>query len=312
MGFFSNTIVILGGKDLIDNNIKKVKLVLLIILFANIIVSFLKITIGSTVKSTSVTADGFHSLADGLANIVGLVGIMLASKPVDKEHPYGHRKFEFLAGMFIAGMLFVMSGKIVLNAINRLINPVIPNITRESLIVLLISLFINVFVCVYEYRKGKKLKSQILISDSMHTRSDIYVSLGVLITLGCIKLGFSIVIDPIVSFIVAGFIIYAGYKVLKENSDILLDKVVIDAEIIKNIVLSFEEVKDAHNIRSRGSENDMYIDMHIMTEPDLSIEESHELIHNIEERIRADINKNTQVIAHLEPYHEEDGAHPNN
>lgn len=289
-----------------NNNIKKVKLVLLIILFANLIVAILKITIGTIIKSTSMTADGYHSIADGLSNVIGLVAIRLASKPVDKEHPYGHWKFEVLAGMFIAGMLFAISGKIILNAINRLINPIVPDITLESLIILLITLFINIFVCVYEFKKGKKLKSQILISDSMHTRSDIYISLGVIITLGCIKLGLSTIIDSIVSFIVAGFIIYAGYKVLNENSGILLDKVVIDADIIKNIVLSFEQVKDAHNIRSRGCENDMYIDMHIMTEPDLSIEQSHELIHNIEEKFREDINKNIQVIAHLEPYLEEE------
>lgn len=290
-------------------NIKKVKLVLLIILFANLIVAILKITIGSIIKSTSMTADGFHSLADGSSNIVGLVGIQLASKPVDKEHPYGHRKFEILAGIFIAGMLFVMSGKIIFDAIYRLINPLVPEITLESLIVLLITLVINIFVSVFEYKKGKKLKSQILISDSMHTRSDIYVSLGVLITLGCIKLGLSTIIDPIVSFVVAGFIIYAAYKILKENGGILLDRVAIDSDIIKEIVLSFDQVKDAHKIRSRGSEIDLHIDMHIMTEPDLSIEQSHELIHNIEEKIRADINKNTQVIAHLEPYIEEKSPH---
>lgn len=309
MGFLIIESIKLGGRYLANNNVKQVKFVLFIILFANLIVAIIKITIGSIIKSTSMTADGFHSISDGLSNIVGLVGIRLASKPVDKEHPYGHMKIEILAGIFIAGMLFAMSGKIIMDAINKLINPVIPHITFESLIMLFITLIINILVCVYEHKKGKKLKSQILISDSLHTRSDIYVSLGVLITLGCIKLGLSPIIDPIVSFIVAGLIIYAAYRVLRENGGILLDRVVVDPDIIKKIVLSYEEVKDVHNIRSRGYENDMHIDMHIMTEPDLSIEESHELIHNIEEKIRTDINKSTQVIAHLEPYVEEQKKH---
>ncbi|MFA5524594.1 MAG: cation diffusion facilitator family transporter [Tissierellales bacterium] len=286
------------------NNFKKVKLVLWIILFANLTVAILKITIGSTIKSTSMTADGFHSLADGSSNVVGLIGIRFASRPVDEDHPYGHRKFEVLAGMFIAGMLFTVGGKVIIDGINRLINPTTPEITLESLIILLLTLFVNVFVCIFEFKEGKKLNSQILISDSMHTRSDIYVSLGVLVTLGCIKLGLPTIIDPIVSFIVAGFIIHAAYEVFNENSGILLDKVVIDAEIIKDIALSYDQVKDAHNIRSRGSEKDLHIDMHIMTEPDLSIEKSHELIHSIEQNIRANINKNVQLIAHIEPFKE--------
>ncbi|NMB28065.1 MAG: cation transporter [Tissierellia bacterium] len=285
-----------------NNNFNKVKQVLWIILFANLAVAVLKIIIGTIIKSTSMTADGFHSLTDGSSNIVGLIGIQLASKPVDEDHPYGHRKFEMLAGLFIAGMLFVIGGRIIINAIDRLRNPVLPNVTIESLVILLLTLCINIFVSTFEYRKGKKLNSQILISDSMHTRSDIYVSIGVLATLIGIKMGLPHVIDPIASFIVAGFIFNAAYEIFKDNSDILVDKVVVDTDKIRSIVLSFEQVKDAHNIRSRGSENDLHIDMHIMTEPNLSVEESHELIHSIEERIRNDINKNVQVIVHIEPF----------
>lgn len=292
------------GMHVTNNNFKKVKLVLWVILFANLGVAVIKIVIGSIIKSTSMTADGYHSLADGSSNIVGLIGIQFASKPIDEDHPYGHRKFEALTGMFISVMLFAVGVKVVIDAINRLINPIVPDITLESLILLLITLLVNVFVCIFEYKKGKSLNSQILISDSMHTRSDIYVSLGVLITLGCIKLGVPTIIDPIVSFVVAGFILHAAYEVFNENSGILLDKVVIDAEIVKDIVLSYDQVKDAHNIRSRGSNNDLHIDMHIMTEPDLSIEMSHELIHNIEEKIRTSINKNVHLIAHLEPFKE--------
>lgn len=285
-----------------NNYFKKVKQVLWIILFANFAVAVLKIIIGTIINSTSMAADGFHSLADGSSNIVGLIGIQYASMPVDEDHPYGHRKFEVLAGLFIAGMLFMICGKIVMDAVDRLINPILPGITLESLIILLFTLFVNIFVCIFEYKKGKKFNSHILISDSMHTRSDIYVSAGVLFSLIGIKLGLPPVIDPIASFIVAGFIFHAAYEIFKNNSGVLVDKAVVDTNLIRSIALSFELVKDTHNIRSRGCQNDLHIDMHIMTEPNLSIEKSHELIHSIEERIREDINKNAQVIAHLEPF----------
>lgn len=280
----------------------KVRRVLWVILFANLGVAGLKIVIGTIINSVSMTADGFHSLTDGSSNIVGLVGVKLASKPVDEDHPYGHGKFETLAGLFIAGMLFFISGKVALDAIGRFINPVIPDISMSSLAALLATLCINISVCIYEYKSGKKLGSQILISDSMHTKSDIYVSIGVLVTLVCIKFGMPPMVDSIASLIVAGFILFAAYEIFRDNRDILVDKVAVDTEKIKSIALGFEQVIDAHDIRSRGCSHYLHIDMHIMTEPDMSVQESHTLIHSIEEKIRAEINSNVQVIAHFEPY----------
>ena len=284
------------------NSFKNVKRVLLIILIANLGVALLKIVIGSIVKSSSMTADGFHSLSDGSSNIVGLIGIYFASKPVDEDHPYGHGKFEMLAGLFIAGMLFFIGFKVIFNTAERIMNPIIPKVSIESLIVLVVTLCVNIFISKYEYAKGRKFNSQILISDSMHTRSDIYVSIGVLITLTCIRFGLPAIIDSIASFAVAGFILHAAYEIFRDNSGILLDKAAIDNSKIETIVLSYEQVKNAHNIRSRGYGNALFIDMHIMTEPEMSVEKSHELIHNIEETIRMEINGNVQVTAHLEPY----------
>ena len=286
---------------------KKVKMVLWIILFANLGVAAVKIVIGMLIQSVSLAADGFHSITDGSSNVVGLIGIRLAYKPVDEDHPYGHRKFETLAGLYIAGMLFFVSGKIIIEAIGRFMNPVSSNISTESLIALVVTCIINVFVCIYENNQGKRLNSQILISDSMHTRSDIFVSAGVLATLIGIKLGLSSTIDPIVSLIVAGFIIHAAIGIFKDNSDVLVDKAVVDKEKIKSLTLGFEQVKDTHNIRSRGNDIDLHIDMHIMTEPDMSIEESHQLIHCIEDQLRKETNKNVQVLAHFEPYIEKSG-----
>ena len=284
------------------SNFKKVERVLFVILFANLTVALLKILIASIISSNSLMADGFHSLSDGSSNIVGLIGIRFASKPIDKEHPYGHEKFEILAGLFISAMLFYIGLKVILNTIDRIINPITPIISIESLIILIVTLCINIFVSRYEYSKGKKLNSQILICDSMHTKSDIYVSIGVLVTLVCIKLGLPPFIDSIASFAVAGFIFHAAYEIYISNSGILLDKIAVDTNEIETIVLSFNQVKNTHQIRSRGCGNALYIDMHIMTEPEMSVEKSHELIHEIEEKIKIELNKNAHVIAHIEPY----------
>ncbi|HBF6625609.1 TPA: cation transporter, partial [Clostridioides difficile] len=280
------------------DNYKKVKQVLWIILFANFAVALLKIIIGNQIKSYSMTADGFHSLSDGASNIVGLIGIFFASKPKDKNHPYGHKKFEIITSLFISGMLFVIAIKIILSAVLRIANPVVPAITIESLIALIITLFINIFVCMYEYRVGTKLNSYVLISDSLHTRSDIFVSLGVLVTLVGVKLGFPVIIESIVPIIISAFIIYSAYGIFRPSIGILVDRVAVDEDYIKEIVFEFNEVRDVHNIRSRGSKSSIYIDMHVMVDPFISVEQSHDLTHKIEKQIQEEINENAQVIVH--------------
>ena len=246
----------------------------------------------------------FHSFSDGASNIVGIIGVSMASKPKDKKHPYGHKKFEIMASMFIGGMLLMMAFKIILDAISRFTNPVIPLITNESLLALIGTLIINIFVCIYEYNIGNKLNSHILVSDSIHTRSDILVSIGVLFSLICVKFGLSPLIDSIASLVVAGVILLSSYEIFKSTTSILVDSAIIDDKDIENIIKSIDTVRGVHNIRSRGSENDIHIDMHILVDPNTSVEDSHKLAHDIEIKIKEELNENAQVIVHIEPYYE--------
>ncbi|WP_027702569.1 cation diffusion facilitator family transporter [Metaclostridioides mangenotii] len=288
---------------MVSDNYKKVNQVLSIILFANLGVALLKIIVGSSVKSASMTADGFHSLSDGTSNIIGLIAIFFASRPKDENHPYGHKKIEAIASLIIGIMLLFIAVKIILTAFYNLQNPVELSINALSLIVMVVTLAINIFVSTYEYRVGKELNSQILMSDSIHTKSDIFISIGVLFTLLGVRLGLPSIVDPIVSLAVSGFIINSSYEVLKSSIGILIDRAAVDKSMIKELVFEFNEVKDVHNIRSRGSKNDLHIDMHIMVEPFISVEESHKLAHRIEKEIKTEINTNTQVIVHIEPFY---------
>jgi cation diffusion facilitator family transporter len=290
-----------------DGGFRKVQQILLVILLLNLLVAGAKIFVGSVIKSAGMTADGFHSLSDGFSNVVGLIGVYFASQPEDDRHPYGHNKFETLAGMLISIMLFLAGGKVVLGAVRRFRAPIIPEITVESLLLLLVTLVINIVVCVVEYRKGEELNSQILISDSMHTRSDIYISAGVLITLAGIRFGLPAVIDPIVSLAVAGFILHAGYEIFQETSGVLLDSVAVDSGAIREIVMGFEDARDVHDIRSRGSRNSLSIDLHITVDPKLDVETAHKLVHDIEDAVRGKFGAHAQVIAHVEP-DEENGT----
>ena len=285
-----------------QSNYRQIRRILWLILFANFGVAAIKIVVGMLIKSASMTADGYHSVTDGASNVVGLFGIYFASRPVDADHPYGHRKFETMTGIFIAAMLFFIGGKVVFDAFGRFAHPVMPDITWESLISLLFTLGINVFVSQYELKAGRRLNSYILISDSMHTRSDIFVTIGVLVSLIGISLGLPAIIDPIVSLGVAGFILFAAFGILRSASSILVDKAVVGTDKVRAIVEAFDQVKGIHEIRSRGTGDALFIDMHILTDPGMSVKESHELIHHIERHIREQINPNAEVIVHLEPF----------
>ena len=285
-----------------SDKFKKIKNVLWIILFANVLVALLKIVIGSKIQSSSMTADGFHSLTDGTSNIIGIIGIGLAVKPKDEDHPYGHKKFETLAGLGIAMMLFFVSATIIKEAFTKFFNPVTPNISAESIIVLVVTLIINIFVTNYESRVGKDLNSDILTADAAHTRSDVFVSIGVLGTLIALKLGLPPIIDPIISLVIAGLIIHTGYEIFKDTASILVDKYVLDNNAVLELLKAFPEVKNVHRIRSRGREDDMFVDLHIMVDGGFTVNEAHALSHNIEENIKKTINENAEVIIHIEPY----------
>lgn len=288
-----------------NDKYKKVMQVLWWILFVNLGVAILKILIGISIGSASMKADGFHSISDGASNIVGIIGIRLASKPVDREHPYGYEKFEIISGLFIGAMLLFIGGRISIDAISRFRNPVVPTITIPSLILLVATLLINIFISTYENKIGNKLNSYILISDSLHTKSDIFVSVGVLATLVGIKFGLPDIIDPIASLIVACFILHASYEIFSSTIGVLVDKAAIEVEKINEILDDFEEIICYHDIRSRGSKNSIYVDMHVMVEPKTTVEDAHRLSHDIEDRIREKINKSAQVIVHVEPYYEQ-------
>ena len=167
---------------------------------------------------------------------------------------------------------------------------------------LIATLGVNIFVCIYEYRQGTKLGSAILIADSLHTRSDVYVSLSVLLTLLGIKYGLPPIIDPIASLVVVGFIIKAALQIIRSTSDVLVDAAVADSDTIRDITLGFPEVRGVHDIRSRGTERDLYIDMHVLLEPEMGIAASHDLCHAVEQKICQELKVRARVMIHIEPY----------
>ena len=285
----------------LQEHYNRIKHVLLWILVLNWVVAGAKILYGLLTRCTSMTADGFHSLADGASNIVGLIGIGLACQPSDADHPYGHKKYETFFSLCIAGLLGIACFHLIEEAIKRFYNPVIPKIDAASFIVMLVTLSINLLVMSYEYKKGKLLKSDILISDAMHTKADILTSLSVIVTLVMIKLGYPI-LDPIVTIIIALFIAHAAFDITRQSSKVLCDTaVIVDVQRITDIALGIEGVKTCHKIRTRGRPDDIYVDLHVQVNPGMHMDKAHQISSLIEEAIKKNIPEVSDVVVHMEP-----------
>ena len=271
------------------------------VLFLNWGVAAAKLLYGWITRSASMTADGFHSFSDGSSNIIGLIGIWIASRPIDKTHPYGHKKFETLTSIGISIFLFIVCINVVREGVLRFLHPVIPQVNVISFLVMGITLAINIAVMIYEKRMGVVLKSDILISDALHTRADILTSFSVIITLIGIKFGFPI-LDAIATLVISGFIAHAAVDILKESSRVLSDGVAIPIEEIKRIVLSIRGVEECHQIRSRGRGDDIHIDLHVLVDPEMHMHRAHHLSYAIENKIKRDFHGVTDVVVHMEPF----------
>jgi len=278
----------------------QIRIVLIYVLALNWLVSFAKIIYGAVTKCASMSADGMHSLSDGASNVIGLIGIWVASQPVDKDHPYGHKKYETFSAIGIAMLLVLLSVFIIHNAFSRFSHPITPDVTPISFYIMAATLCINILVMRYEIKKSKELKSDILYSDSMHTKSDILVSVSVIVTLISIKIGWPM-LDTVVAMAIAGLIGYAAYEIIRDSSKVLCDTAPLVSDEIKKIVVCVNGVKTCHRIRTRGRPDDIHLDLHVVVNPNMHVDIAHNIAEMIEKKLKEEIPGVTDVVVHIEP-----------
>jgi cation diffusion facilitator family transporter len=287
--------------DKMQQHYSSIRKVLLLVLVLNWLVALAKIFYGLFSRCESMAADGFHSLSDGASNIIGLIGIHFACQPIDRDHPYGHKKYETFFSLGIAAILFVIAFNLAKEGMSHIFEPANPRVDIKSFIIMIITLIINLMVMNYERKKGEGLRSDILISDAMHTKADIFTSLSVIFTLIVIKLGYPI-LDPIATIIIALFITHTGFDIIKQSQAVLCDTAaILDVQKISDIVLGIKGVKTCHKIRTRGRPDDIYVDLHVQVHADMHIDNAHKISYAIEEAIKKNIPEVTDVVVHMEP-----------
>jgi cation diffusion facilitator family transporter len=274
--------------------------VLFRVFLLNLAVAVAKIAFGYAAGAISVLSDGFHSLTDAASNVVGLVGVRAARRPPDADHPYGHRKYETVAAAVVTLFLLLVVVEVLRNAFNRLADRDAPAITPGSLVVMIITAAINLLVIAYETREGERLSSEVLLADAMQTRGDLWSSATVIVALMGARVGFPI-LDPLAALVVAGFIAHSGYQIARVTTRILSDRIVIAESDLEAVVMSVPGVLGCHQIRTRGTADHVFLDLHVWLPPGMTLVAAHDLSHVVKDRLMTRYPQIADAIIHIEP-----------
>ncbi len=275
--------------------------VLIRVLILNLAVALAKIGFGYAGGAVSILSDGFHSLIDASSNVVGLIGIRAASQPPDEDHPYGHRKYETVASSAFVGLTALVVLEVLRNAYNHLVGREPAHaVTIASFIVMLATIGVNLVVIWYETHEGKHLSSEMLLADAMQTRADVWSSLTVIGALVGSRVGFPL-LDPFGALIVAAFIAYGGYQIFHATTGILSDRSVMLERDIEHVVMSVPGVLGCHEIRTRGSEDHVFLDLHVWFPADMRLDEAHHISHVVKDKLMARYPNIADAIIHIEP-----------
>lgn len=279
-----------------------VRRVLIGLLGANLAVVVAKAYIGVVSGSLAVWGDALHSSVDSLYNVLGLIVVRVAAREPDEDHPYGHGKFETLGALAIVVFLSITCFELIRNAVQKLLgggHTIV--MTDLGLVVLLATLGINVFVAWYENRRGHELSSELLIADAAHTRTDVFITIGVLIGVLFARRGATWV-DPVVAIVVAALIVRVAYQIFSRTVPVLVDERAIPERAIRHAAQEIAGVKSAYGIRSRGGHGAgvRYAEVTIAVDRDANVEAAHAIADQVEERLKRDLELSA-VTVHVEP-----------
>lgn len=277
-----------------------IRRVLLGLLLANIGVVGAKFVVGVSTGSLAVLGDAVHSTVDAMNNVLGLTIIAIARREPDEDHPYGHGKFETLGALAIVVFLSVSVFELIRGAAERLMRGAEPiDISDAQLVVLLSTLAVNVVVATYEARRGRELRSELLLADAAHTRADVYITISVLTGVLLSRAGFAWV-DPVLALAVAAAIAVLAYGIVRRSIPVLVDEQAAPSDDIQLAAQRVGGVMQAYGIRSRVSADQTFAEVTIAVDRSSSVEAAHAVADEVEAQLREELHFD-EVIVHIEP-----------
>lgn len=279
---------------------KKIKTARLSI-FSNSVLIILKLIVGLFTGSVSIISEAIHSSMDLLAAIIAFFSVKISDIPADKEHPYGHGKFENVSGVIEALLIFVASFWIIFEAVKKIASEEPVESIGWGFVVMFISAAINFFVSKKLYKVAKETDSIALEADALHLKTDVYTSLGVGIGLFLIWATGLYFLDPVIAILVALYILWEAFILLRSAYFPLLDSAMPDAEI--KVIKSALEKRSLqfHNLKTRKAGHYRFAELHLELPETLSLKQVHEVCDEIEDELKSEI-KYLEINIHVEPF----------
>jgi cation diffusion facilitator family transporter len=270
------------------------------ILVANIVVLIVKFAVGIDTNSLAVFGDALQSSVDSANNLFAIFVVRIAAKAPDEDHPYGHAKFETLGALLIALLLALSIFELVRGAVARLLSgPPLLNVSGIALGLLVFTLLVNIGVVWIETRAGRRLQSDLLLADALHTRTDVFITIGVLAGLALSRAGLAWA-DPALALIVAVLVGRAGYQILRRSIPTLVDERAFDQATIQREAEGVPGVVSAYSIRSRHAGDRRFAELTIAVDGQSNVAKAHNIADQVEDRLRDRLQLD-EVTVHVEP-----------
>ena len=274
-------------------------------IIGNVVLSVIKLLAGIIAHSSAMISDAVHSASDVFSTFVVIIGIKLASKRPDKEHPYGHERMECVAAIVLAMVLFITGLGIGLEAVKNIIHGnygdlQVPGVL--ALIAAIVSIVSKEAMYWYTRHYAKKIDSSALMADAWHHRSDAFSSIGALIGIGASRLGYP-VMDSIASLVIFVFIVKAAFDIFKDAIDKMVDHS-CDEEIEKQIyecVMKNENVMGIDLLQTRVFGNKIYVDVEIQVDASYTLQKAHDIAEAVHDDIEESFPKVKHIMVHVNP-----------
>lgn len=273
-------------------------------IFSNTTLIVFKVIAGILSGSVSIISEAIHSLMDLLASVVAFFSVRISDTPADKNHPYGHGKFENISGVVEALLIFVAAFWIIYEAVKKIVHPEPVESIGIGLVVMIVAAVVNTIVSRKLYRVARETGSVALEADALHLKTDVYTSAGVAAGLFLLWITDFHLIDPIIAIFVALLILRESFELFNRAYSPLLDSALPAKEVEQIAAIIRSHCTDRmsfHNLRSRKAGNFRYIDFHLNLDPSLTVGEAHAICDQIEENIKQLIPQ-TEVTIHVENF----------
>jgi cation diffusion facilitator family transporter len=282
------------------NSIQRNRLVRRVLIIegaSDVLLLLVKLVVGLQTGSIAILGDAVHSLTDLANNVIGLLLLRVATAPPDREHPYGHHKYETLAVFAIAMVITAMALQVAFRALTRAPAPVAADDT--ALLLMLAVLCVNVVFTAWERRQAEKLDSDLLRADSGHTLADVGVTVSVIIGWQAAAHGYYW-LDNAFALTVSAFVLGLAYALFRRSVPVLVDRIVVEPEALEATVRAVPGVATVKRVRSHQAGSESFIDVVVTVRRDLSTGDSHAIADAIETVVRQRF-QGTGVSVHVEP-----------